>query len=570
MKKGISSILGAIIIIQIVVLSAGLILYLTSLNAKMSSIAYSQIHKELQNTPISVVPTYQGPMIFSSSASHLTITYIIYPNGQVVHTNIPITQNGVYINFAGYPWSIVVLNDGNWYNISANDRLIDPNITALGEIRIYEPYSYTINQGKINLSYLITPPLYGKNLDPANWNLLSESPASYTPYGIQNSIIFTPENSSIPIVVNLTSGFQYFDIAIPYANQVFVGVLQGATPGIYYTKNSPQFSYYLPLEFGISYQVDYLVPVYNATFKYSTWVDGATYYVTLSYVTYNMIYFMKENNYIIKSYQGEIQLLDYKFLGYLIASKIDYGSAEFGLWSPLIGTSISDIPIPGYNNYTLYSGVMINASYTVFNESGVIPPSASIIPLQGGNEYLNSSNITEESLVSVEMMISGGNLDYNSSGTPIPNVMNYTYFWYFFNPQINPNNVNLIISITPNSQISVALRDYGEFIYPNFGYVAYSLAEKYSVTHNYVGLNGGPPLTVVKDYVAGTLINSSNEGYLPLGYPVISANYEYMVIPQNYNQYTETAIYQYFKAINSQIEYDLPFIIMIPENVYYP
>lgn len=213
---------------------------------------------------------------------------------------------------------------------------------------------------------------------------------------------------------------------------------------------------------------------------------------------------------------------------------------------------------------------MINASYTVFNESGVIPPSASIIPLQGGNEYLNSSNITEESLVSVEMMISGGNLDYNSSGTPIPNVMNYTYFWYFFNPQINPNNVNLIISITPNSQISVALRDYGEFIYPNFGYVAYSLAEKYSVTHNYVGLNGGPPLTVVKDYVAGTLINSSNEGYLPLGYPVVSANYEYMVIPQNYNQYTETAIYQYFRAINSQIEYDLPFIIMIPENVYYP
>ncbi|AAK40402.1 flagellar hook-basal body protein [Saccharolobus solfataricus] len=571
MKKGISSILGAIILIQIVVSSVGLILYLTSLNAKMSNIAYSQIYEELQNAPISVIPTYQGPMIISTSSSHMAITYIIYPNGKIIHTNIPLTQNGVYINFDNNPWSVIVLNDGNWYNISANDRLVSPNTTALGGIRLYEPYSYTINQGKINLSYLATPPIYGKNLDPANWNLLSESPASYTPYGIQNSLILIPENGSIPIIANLSSGLQYFDIAIPYNNRVFVGVAAGATPGIWYTTNSPQFSYYLPLEFSVSYQADYIVPVYNATFEYSTWIDGARYYVTLSYVTYNMIYFMKQNNYTIKTRNGEIQLLSYKFIGYLMASKIDYGSVEFGIWSFPTGTSITDIPIPGYNNYTLYSGVMINASYTAFNESGVVPPSALILPLQGGNGYLNSTNITEESLVNVEMMISGGNLDYNSNGTPIPNVMNYTYFWYFINPQIKKSNsVNLLISITPNSQVTVALRDSGGFIYPDYSYIAYSLAEKYSVTHNYVGLNGGPPLTVIIDDVSGTLINGSNQGYLPLGYPVVNANYKYTIIPGDYVQYTETATYQYFKTINLQINYNLPFIIIVPEDVYYP
>nr|WP_238699111.1 archaellin/type IV pilin N-terminal domain-containing protein [Sulfolobus sp. E5-1-F] len=579
MKKGISSILGAIIIIQIVVLSVGLILYLTSLNAKMSNIAYSQIHEELQNTPISVIPTYQGPMIISSSTSHLAITYILYPNGEVIHTNIPITQNGVYINLDNYPWSIIVLNDGNWYNISANDRLVYPNISGLGKVGIYAPY--TIYPGKSNLYYLVTPPIYGKNLDPTNWNLLSATPASYTPYGIQNSIIFIPENGTIPIIANLTSRYQYFDIAIPYYTQVFVAVSQGATPGIYYTANSPQFSYYLPLEFGISYQVNYLVPVYNVTFIYSQGkifvAPPGSYYVTLSYVTYDMIYFMKEHNYTIQQSNGaQLQLISYKFTGYLLASSINYGYVCFGGINPYSGSPVwLGIPIPGYNNYTLYNGVEIDASYNIDNVSGdiypVVQPAVSTWMSQSSiDEFLNISNITKESVLSISMMISGGNLDYNINGTPINNVMNYTYFWYFLNPQINPNNVNLIVSITPNSQITIALKENsGGITYPNFAYITYNLAKEYSYSINY-NIGPIPPVTIVRNNITGILIDGGSEGYLPLGYPVVNAHYRYENISGEIYLYSETATYQYFKYINSQIDYNLPFIIMIPENVYYP
>ncbi|QXJ30651.1 archaellin/type IV pilin N-terminal domain-containing protein [Saccharolobus shibatae] len=556
MKKGISSILGAIIIIQIVVLSVGLILYLTSLNAKMSSIAYSQIHEELQNTPISVIPTYQGPMILSTSASHLAIKYIIYPNGQIIPVNVPITQNGVYINFDNFPWAVIILNDGNWYNISSKDELQYPNMTLFGGIEAYNP------NGNPN----ITPAGYGYSISLNNWNLFPASPNSYTPYGIRNAIIYTSSNGTIPLLVNLTASQQnYFDIIIPYEDQLPIA--------------DPQYSYYLPLEFTISYNTYYLIPVYNVTFKVVSphqYGYFEYYYVTLSYVTYNMIYFMNLNNDSIHSYWLDIQLVDYKFLGYLVTKNIDFGYVELGVWTPLVSPYVVGVPIPGYNNYTLSDNAFLNANYNVLNFSSIYGGAPIIEPISydkynpAGPQYFNTIDMTENRTLAVVMTIDGGNVDYNLNWTPIINIMNYTYFWYFLNPQINPDKVNLIVSITPNSQITIALRDNGELIYPNFAYIAYTLAEKYSVTHNYVGLNGGPPLTIVKDYATGTLINASNEGYLPLGYPVVSANYQSIVIPQNYYQYTETATYQYFRTTNSQIEYNLPFIIMIPDNVYYP
>ncbi|WP_338599472.1 archaellin/type IV pilin N-terminal domain-containing protein [Sulfolobus tengchongensis] len=576
MKKGISSILGAIILIQIVVLSLSLILYLTSLNAKIYSTGYSQIYNELQKTPISVIPTYQGPMIVSSSASQLIIKYIIYPNGQVNSVNIPVTQMGTYINFQNNPWAIIVLNDGNWYNISYNDRLVNPNTTALGGIKIYSPYSYVITQkGTIDTTYIITPPIYGNDVNPSEWNLLSDTPSSITPYGIQNAVILVPETMgslTIPINVNLTSSNPFFDIVVPYNSQVFVAVPPYFTPGIYYPSSAPQLSYYLPLEFSISEQKEYIVPVYNATFKYSSYVDAATYLVRLSYVTYNMIYFMEQNGNVIKNGGATIQLLNYTFLGYIVASKIDYGSVEFGVYTTLSGEYVTSVAIPGYNNYTLYSNSeIINSEYDIISSSGIISPTPIIEQILGSPEYLNVANITSKQSIVVSMMISGGNLNYNISNNeliPIPNVMNYTYFWYFFTSPNNSTCTHFLVSITPTSQITVTIQTgTNQIEYPTISYISYILAKKYSKSVNNADY---PPINnVVENYEFGTLMYGNSEGYLPLGYPVVHATYYYNYFGYGFS-YSETASYSYFEPIISEINYNAPFMILVPTDVYYP
>jgi len=126
-KKGISSILGAIILIQIMIISIGLILYINSLTTKIYNTEYVELMNNLRDSPISVIPTTLGPKIISSSGSTLVIKYIIYPDGEVLSTNIPLTPAGIYINFNGFPWAIIVLNDGVWYNISYYDRIYIPN-----------------------------------------------------------------------------------------------------------------------------------------------------------------------------------------------------------------------------------------------------------------------------------------------------------------------------------------------------------------------------------------------------------------------------------------------------------
>lgn len=577
-KKGISSILGAIILIQIMIISIGLILYINSLTTKIYNTEYMELINNLRNSPISVIPTTLGPKIVSSSGSSLVIKYIIYPNGEVLSTNIPLTPSGTYINFNGFPWAIIVLNDGVWYNISYYDRIYVPNdnLNGLTGIKVYSPYSYSIYSNPpwskqrysyVETYYVITPPEFGNNMDPSSWNLMSYNPSSFTEYGITNAVILVSENNNnivnIPINVNYTyytilssifpNNYPYFDIIIPYNGSVLV------TQHIY--------SNYLPLEFNIIEKNFTVIPLYNATFKIGVWNAGyqqyLIYYVTLSYVTYNMIYFMQRHNNEITLYKNDtIQLVNYKFLGYTVISSISYGSVEMGMLVP--GKVIIPVAIPGYNNYTTILG-QIDAHYSIINITAI--PNYFSLPYiistqTNSTEYANIINASKHIFTSVNMMISGGNLDYNASGSPISNILNYSYLWFF--NTTTPQFLNIIISITSNSQISVFLKSQnGNIIYPAYAYIYYNLASYY---HCYIVWPGSSSYTVVQSkYINGILINGTNLDYLPLLYPIVKVYY-------NYGPYsfTEYAWYEGYKTINIQINYEAPFMILVPNYVYYP
>lgn len=588
-KKGISSILGAIILIQIMIISIGLILYINSLTTKIYNTEYMELINNLRNSPISVIPTTLGPKIVSSSGSSLVIKYIIYPDGEVLSTDIPLTPSGTYINFNGFPWAIIVLNDGVWYNISYYDRIYVPNdnLNGLTGIKVYSPYSYSIysppwyKYSRVETHYVITPPVYGNNMDPSSWNLMSFNPSSFTGYGITNAVILVSENNSnivnIPIIANYTyysilssywssNIYPYFDIAIPYNGSVLVNWGSSFSYLPSYLAAQYSLSNYLPLEFNISENNFTVVPLYNVTFKVGVWNAGSqvylTYYVTLSHVTYNMIYFMQRHNNKITLYKNDtIQLVNYKFLGYTVVSSISYGSVEMGMSVP--GKTIIPVAIPGYNNYTTPFG-QINAHYTIINTTSNWFALPLIVPTSTNSTmYVNVINASRHVFTSVVMMISGGNLNYNSSGSPVNNIFNYSYLW-FFNTTAPPL-INVIVSITPNSQISVFLRSQnGNIIYPTYAYIYYNFASYY---HWYIAnLDGYPSWFVVQtNYINGILINGTNLGYLPLLYPIVNVYYSHGTY-----SYTETASYVGYETINIPINYEAPFMILVPNYVYYP
>ncbi|MEM3758829.1 MAG: hypothetical protein QXV70_04250, partial [Saccharolobus sp.] len=166
------------------------------------------------------------------------------------------------------------------------------------------------------------------------------------------------------------------------------------------------------------------------------------------------------------------------------------------------------------------------------------------------NSYINLNNISNKTVTKVIMIISGGNLNYNISGSTMKNIANYSYN-YFFNATLG-NLQTLIVSITPNNQISIFLYNDGNLIYPFTSYIYY-----YSINTNNLGVgNSG-------------IIYGNSEGYLQLGYPTLYYNWTYAEYTSgiSYHQY---ATYEYFKPITSSINYNAAFMIILPEGVYYP
>ncbi len=546
-KKGISSILGAIVIIQIVALSLALILYLTSLNSKIYNAEYTQMMDELQNAPITVLPTVDGPKILSSTTYPISIKYIIYPNGDITSTNIPIPSDGTYISFNGYPWMIIVLNNGQWYNIS-DQRIVIPNIT---NSRIFNIYSSIVNQdGK--LSSGVKPAIYGNDINPSQWILISNSLSSYTPYGITNAIVETSEKQGIvyiPLKINETNTFNYFDIAIPYNGEVYVGT-------------SVPYSYYLPLEFNITEKYYYSVPLYNVTLKVGIYSSGyevyETYCIKLSYVTYNMIYFLTRHSGVIYyGNQGDfIQLVNYTYLGTIVATNVEYGSAELGELGTGVGPNLINIALPGYNNYSLANGELFSTYKANIISSGY-PSFAPYLQVTEINstEYINITNISKTQSTELVMMISGGNLDFNASGNPVTNLLNYSYVWYF-NVSLDVVS-SIIVSISPSSQISVSLNLINStIINPSNSYIYYTFY-RFALIQDNTYTN---PQTL-------TGFLPSNNGYLQLEYPVVSYFVTKPIGAIYYRVYTS---FISFKPITLNINYNAPFLIMINNNLYYP
>ncbi|AOL16271.1 hypothetical protein BFU36_05670 [Sulfolobus sp. A20] len=551
-KKGISSILGAIVVIQIVALSLALILYFTSLNTKIYDAEYTQMMSELQNAPITVLPTINGPKILSSTAYPISIKYIIYPNGAITSTNLPIPSDGTYINFNGYPWVIIVLNNGQWYNIS-DQRIVIPNIA---DYRVFNVYSSIVNQdGK--LSPGVKPAIYGNDINPSQWTLISNSLSSYTPYGITNAIVETSENQGVvrvPLKINQTTTFNYFDIAIPYNGEVYAGT-------------SVPYSYYLPLEFNINEKNYYTVPLYNVTLKVGIYSSGykvyETYCIELSYVTYNMIYFLTRHNGVLYyGNQGDfIQLINYTYLGNIVATNMEYGSAELGELGTGVGPNLINIALPGYNNYSLANGELFSTYKASIISSGYpyFAPYLQVTEINS-TEYINITSISETRSTELVMMISGGNLDYNTSGNIVSNLLNYSYVWYF-NVSLNVVS-SIIVYISPNSQISLSLDLINStIINPSDSYIYYTLSRfAMRVGNNYTN----------PQIVTGFLPSSS--GYLQLEYPLV----DYFTTNPIWDLYYNTwVVYYYvnfigFRPITLNINYNAPFLIMINSNLYYP
>ncbi|MEM4085084.1 MAG: archaellin/type IV pilin N-terminal domain-containing protein [Saccharolobus sp.] len=627
--KGISSILGAIIMIQIVLLSVALIIYFMNLNTKVYITQQTQTIKNLEKAPITILPTTIGPKILSTTSSNspLIIKYIIYPNGEVMPTNIPITPSGTYINFNGNPWEIIVLNDGAWYNITNEKLIIPANDSPNNYLQIYSPYSYkfvNIKWGNPNnyvkLTYLPTPALFGNDIDPSNWNLMTTNPASiFYPIGYTNAtiLIHEPQNvENIPIIINTSYFYNaiihqnpYFDIIIPYNEPQLVdnlpvyglvGVQPPAGPGIY--------SNYLPLEFNVTEKTAYMVPVYNVTLHISGnfnfynifGVDtgyriyeyaylNISCYISIFPVTYNMIYYMQTHNntlykygYYIQNpnsyssteyaesynYSLKIELVSYHKEEDIIASNIEYSSLKLGYYwkeygaqlnSPCVSGSTYFI-LPGFNNYTLSDGKLIKPIIYISDQQvNPITNNACYFysPIYNqvnnntiNNLYINLNNISNKTVTKVIMIISGGNLNYDISGSTMKNIANYSYN-YFFNATLG-NLQTLIVSITPNNQISIFLYNDGNLIYPFTSYIYY-----YSINTTNLGVgNSG-------------IIYGNSEGYLQLGYPTLNYYWTYAVYSSG-SSYHQYATYKYFKPITSSINYNAAFMIILPEGVYYP
>jgi len=116
-KRGISTIIASIFVIEIVALSMLLIVTYEN-NQANDTIKTVQSLQEKAQQPLLYEAWDNGNTVLRAFQP-LLITHVILPNGEIENTSL-LLQNQIPITEItnGFPWAIIVTNQGTWYNIT--------------------------------------------------------------------------------------------------------------------------------------------------------------------------------------------------------------------------------------------------------------------------------------------------------------------------------------------------------------------------------------------------------------------------------------------------------------------
>ena len=175
-KNGISSILGALIFLQILAISLVLVVHVINNETYTTLKSVQRVQALSEYAPIA--ETVENNVTYLYSTSPFKITHVIYPDGEIENTNIPVESKlPVSQILNGSSWAIIVTSQGTWYNV-----------TLLGG-------------GNVN-SGVITFPDYHDFGDPLNLSVLSVS--QLPNWDVLDGIVSSSAVSLVP--VNVTIG----------------------------------------------------------------------------------------------------------------------------------------------------------------------------------------------------------------------------------------------------------------------------------------------------------------------------------------------------------------------------
>ncbi|MUN29033.1 hypothetical protein [Sulfuracidifex metallicus] len=121
MRKGISGILGALILLIVLMGSLTLVFVVQRQESSIFIGQQQTMLQSLSSSPISEIYSPNGqPELMSDSGNPVYITHLILPNGEILNEDFTVTSIPIPVSKleSGYPWFVVVTNEGADYNVS--------------------------------------------------------------------------------------------------------------------------------------------------------------------------------------------------------------------------------------------------------------------------------------------------------------------------------------------------------------------------------------------------------------------------------------------------------------------
>lgn len=117
-KKSISTIIGSLVFLQILLVSILFVVTVSEKYVGYENLVYNNLKSLSETSPLTEY--VDGSSIYIISAKPQLVKYVIYPNGKIFKTSIPIDGKWQVSNsiFNGFSWFIMVLNNGQWFNVS--------------------------------------------------------------------------------------------------------------------------------------------------------------------------------------------------------------------------------------------------------------------------------------------------------------------------------------------------------------------------------------------------------------------------------------------------------------------
>ncbi|MCY0860165.1 MAG: hypothetical protein OWQ54_07005 [Sulfolobaceae archaeon] len=389
-NRGISTIIGSIIFIQIIILSIIAVIVITNRYFSSEMLVYNHVINSASNPPL--IEYSDGSETYLVSTKPELIKYIILPNGKILNENI-IINGKLPISYLlnSNEWAIVVLGDGQWFNISYLPTLSQ----ELGSLLTTMNFAgiYNIPPALVNQLIVFLPQGNGGNI------LVNYPTAIYVPpYGLN----YVLEN--ISDLAGYTSGLDYFrqvDGAFVPVTKYMYGLVwvTNSTLREYFDGNSLNFIIYFPL-------VDFVHNVHKGKIGnyYGNYLEFPSFasvifpvnitndmYMPLGILSFSFLY----------NISGNLYYLGFYFNGVTWASPLyGYYTAPTGFIAPPWNTSTysmaNQIVISQSKDVEAIWSSNDNYRYAVNNTVVLLPNYNSYLPIDNTNlsYYINYIPLT--------------------------------------------------------------------------------------------------------------------------------------------------------------------------------